>query len=288
MKKGTNIKPAEWDLTIKPKSKWYDFKISEIIRYKDLLMLFVKRDFVALYKQTILGPLWFILQPAVTTITFSVIFGNLAKISTDGLPSILFYLSGITLWNYFSDTLNKTSDTFTTNAHIFGKVYFPRMIVPLSVVMSNMIKLGIQFLLFLIIWIYYCINAPESIHPNRTLVLLPYLILLMGILGLSMGIIISSLTTKYRDMKFLVSFGVQLLMYASPIVFPLSIVPESYKLLILANPITSIIETFKYAFLGVGVFNPYHLLYSSCFALILFFTGLIIFHKVEKSFMDTV
>ncbi len=288
MKKGANIKHSEWDLTIKPKSKWYDFKISEIIRYKDLLMLFVKRDFVALYKQTILGPLWFILQPAVTTITFSVIFGNLAKISTDGLPSILFYLSGITLWNYFSDTLNKTSDTFTTNAHIFGKVYFPRMIVPLSVVMSNMIKLGIQFLLFLIIWIYYYIIAPESIHPNRTLVLLPYLILLMGILGLSMGIIISSLTTKYRDMKFLVSFGVQLLMYASPIVFPLSIVPESYKLLILANPITSIIETFKYAFLGVGVFNPYHLLYSSCFALILFFTGLIIFHKVEKSFMDTV
>ena len=276
-----------WDLTINPHSKWYDLRIKEIFKYKDLLFLFVKRDFVSIYKQTILGPLWFFLQPIITAITFTVIFGNLAKISTDGLPQILFYMAGITLWNYFADTLTKTADTFSSNANIFGKVYFPRMIVPLSVVVSNLIKLAIQFLLFLGIWIYYLIQS-DLIHPNKMLVLIPFLIILIGFMALSFGIIISSLTTKYRDLKFLVTFGIQLMMYASPIVYPLSIVPEKYKWIIVANPVTSIIETFKYAFLGVGEFSWLYLVYSTLFTIILFMIGLVIFHRVEKSFMDTV
>jgi lipopolysaccharide transport system permease protein len=283
----SQVNTEHWDLVIQPKTKWYDLRLREILRYKDLLLLFVRRDFVALYKQTILGPLWFFLQPIITTITFTIIFGNLAKISTDGLPPMLFYLAGITLWNYFSDTLTKTADTFTANANIFGKVYFPRMIVPLSVVVSNLIKLGVQVLLFLAVWLYFLFTS-DSVHPNKALLLVPFLILLMGFLGLSFGIIISSLTTKYRDLKFLVTFGVQLLMYASPIVYPLSIVPEKYRWLIIANPVTSIIETFKYAFLGVGEFNWMHLGYSFTFTLVLFVLGLIIFHRVEKSFMDTV
>ena len=280
-----------WDLLIKPYSKWYELRLKEILRYKDLLFLFVRRDFVAQYKQTILGPLWFFIQPIFTAITFTIIFGNLAEISTDGLPKPLFYMCGITLWNYFSDTLTKTSDTFTANANIFGKVYFPRMIVPLSIVVSNLIKLGIQFLLFILLWIFYILKDDSIIHPNSALLAVPFLIILMGFLGLSFGILISSMTTKYRDLKFLVVFGVQLLMYASPIVFPLSLVTQKYpqyKLFILANPVTSIIEAFKYAFLGVGEFNWVYLLYSLVFAVVLFFISLIIFHKVEKNFMDTV
>jgi lipopolysaccharide transport system permease protein len=276
-----------WDLIIKPHSKWYDLRLKEILRYKDLLFLFVRRDFVSVYKQTILGPLWFFIQPIITAITFTVIFGNLAKISTDGLPQLLFYMCGITLWNYFSDTLTKTSDTFSANANIFGKVYFPRMIMPLSIVVSNLIKLGVQFLLFIAVWIYYLIQT-NQVHPNSAIVLVPFLVILIGFMGLSFGIIISSLTTKYRDLKFLVTFGVQLMMYASPIVYPLSIVPQKYKWMILANPVTSVIETFKYAFLGVGEFNWIHLGYSLVFTIVLFLISLIIFHKVEKSFMDTV
>lgn len=276
-----------WDLHIKPYSKWYDLRLKEIFRYKDLLFLFVRRDFISVYKQTILGPIWFFIQPIITAITFTVIFGNLAHIPTDGLPPLLFYMCGITLWNYFSETLTKTADTFSANANIFGKVYFPRMIMPLSVVVSNLIKLGVQFLLFIAVWIYFLIKS-EVIHPNYAIALIPFLIILMGFMGLSFGIIISSLTTKYRDLKFLVTFGVQLLMYASPIVYPLSIVPEKYKWMIIANPVTSIVETFKYAFLGVGEFNWLYLGYSLAFTIILFFISLVIFHKVEKTFMDTV
>lgn len=279
-----------WDLVLEPRNKWYSLRLSELFRFKDLLFLFVRRDFVSVYKQTILGPVWFFIQPIITAITFSIIFGTLAEISTDGVPQLLFYMCGITLWNYFSDTLLKTSDTFTANASIFGKVYFPRLIMPLSVVISNLVKLGIQLLLFIIVWIYYYAKG-ENIHPNATLILVPFLILLMGILGLAFGIIISSMTTKYRDLKFLISFGVQLLMYGSPIVFPLSMVSANYpqlKIFLLANPITSIIETFKYAFLGVGVFNWYYLLYSLVFTIVLFFIGIIVFNKVEKSFTDTV
>lgn len=276
-----------WDLIIQPKAKWYDLRLREILRYWDLLLLFVRRDFVALYKQTILGPLWFFLQPVITTITFTIIFGNLAQVSTDGIPPLLFYLAGITLWNYFSETLTKTSETFTANANIFGKVYFPRMIVPLSVVISNLLKLGVQFILFLGVWFFYFYKG-EMVQPTWALSLLPVLILLMGFLGLGFGIIISSLTTKYRDLRFLVTFGVQLMMYASPIVYPLSIVSDKYRWFIIANPVTSIIETFKYAFLGVGEFSWLYIAYSFLITLLLLIVGLIIFHRVEKSFMDTV
>jgi len=280
-----------WDLVLDPKTKWYSLRLNELFRFKDLLLLFVRRDFISVYKQTVLGPVWFFIQPIITALTFTIIFGNLAAISTDGLPQILFYMCGITLWNYFSDTLLKTSETFSANSGIFGKVYFPRLIVPLSVVMSNLIKFGIQFLLFIAVWLYYIFKGNSLVHPNAAILLVPFLIILMGFLGLSFGIIISSLTTKYRDLRFLVSFAVQLLMYASPIVFPLSLVSEKYpqyKLLILSNPITSIVEAFKYAFLGVGEFNWMYLSYSLGFTIVLFFIGLIIFHRVEKSFMDTV
>lgn len=280
----------DWDLVLEPKAKWYSLGLSQILRFKDLLFLFVRRDFVSIYKQTILGPIWFFIQPIITAITYAIIFSTLANISTEGVPPLLFYMCGITLWNYFSDTLSKTSDTFTANASIFGKVYFPRMIVPLSVVLSNLVKFGIQFLLFIAVWVYYLFTN-DTIHPNFTILLVPFLILIMGFLGLGFGIIITSMTTKYRDLKFLVSFGVQLLMYASPIVFPLSLVSEKYpqfKLLLLANPITSIVEAFKYAFLGVGEFNWLYLGYSFLFTAVLFFAGLVVFNKVEKSFMDTV
>jgi lipopolysaccharide transport system permease protein len=276
-----------WDLIIKPRSKWYDLNLKEIYRYRDLLFLFVKRDFISIYKQTILGPIWFFVQPLATAFTFSVIFANLAKVSTDGVPQVLFYLCGITLWNYFADTLLKTSETFVANANIFGKVFFPRMIVPLSVVISNLIKFGVQFLMFLALWIYY-IATSNVLKPNSALLLIPFLILLMGLLGLGFGVLISSLTTKYRDLKFLIAFGVQLLMYVSPIVYPLSIVPEKYKWFLVANPVTSIIETFKYAFLGAGVFNVGYLLYSCLFTIVLLFISLVVFHRVEKTFMDTV
>jgi lipopolysaccharide transport system permease protein len=280
-----NTTAEQWDLTIKPRGRWYDLRLREMLRYKDLLFLFVKRDFISVYKQTVLGPLWFFLQPIITAATFTIIFGNLAKVPTDGLPQVLFYLCGITLWNYFADTLTKTSETFTANAGIFGKVYL--MIVPLSIVVSNLIKFGVQFLLFIGVWAYYFFTD-DRVQPNLTLVLIPFLILLMGLQGLGFGVLISSLTTKYRDLKFLVAFGVQLLMYASPIVYPLSIVPEKYKWVILANPATGLIEAFKYAFLGAGEFRWTYLGYSTAFTAVILSLGLIIFHKVEKTFMDTV
>lgn len=276
-----------WDIEIHPQSKWYNLQLMQLWRYRDLLLLFVRRDFVAFYKQTILGPLWFLVQPIITTITFSIIFGNLAGISTEGVPKVLFYMSTLVLWTYFADTLTKTADTFSANAHLFGKVYFPRLIVPLSVVVSNLIKLGIQLGLFVAFYIYYLAKG-ATFAPTTELWLVPYLIILIAILGLGLGIIISSLTTKYRDLKFLVTFGVQLLMYASPIVYPLSTVPEQYRVYVLANPITPIIETFKYAFLGIGEFNVMHLAYSTAVTFIILIIGLIIFHRVEKSFMDTV
>jgi lipopolysaccharide transport system permease protein len=278
----------DWDLVIKPKNKWYQVSLNDIWKYRDLLMLLVRRDFVSVYKQTILGPIWFFIQPIITTLTFTIIFGNLAKISTDNIPPLLFYLSGITLWTYFSDCLNKTSNTFVSNSGVFGKVYFPRLVVPLSVLISNLIKLGIQVLLFFILWIYYLCTTSE-IHPQWHLLwLFPILIVLMAGLGLGIGILISSLTTKYRDFTFLVGFGVQLLMYASPIVYPLSIVSEKYKLWIMLNPISSIIEAFKYIFLGSGYFSWPALCYSFGFMTVIVLISVAVFNKVEKTFMDTV
>jgi lipopolysaccharide transport system permease protein len=277
-----------WDLVIKPKNKWYQLDLMAIWHYRDLLFLLVRRDFVSVYKQTILGPLWLFIQPVITTLTFTIIFGNIAHISTDGMPPMLFYLAGITLWTYFSDCLNKTSNTFVANASVFGKVYFPRLVMPLSVLVSNLVKLGIQMLLFIITWGYFLIKGAAFQPHYAYLLFVPLLILLMAGLGLGFGILISSLTTKYRDLTFLVGFGVQLMMYASPIVYPLSTVPEKYKTILLLNPITSIIEGFKFIFLGTGQWNWMFLLYSTIVMIVLLLISLLVFKKVEKTFMDTV
>jgi lipopolysaccharide transport system permease protein len=278
----------DWDVVIEPQSKWFDFRFAELWGHRDLLFLFVKRDFVSLYKQTILGPLWFFIQPIFSTIIFTVVFAGFANMSTDNAPHVLFYLGGLTLWNYFADCLTKTSETFVQNQSIFGKVYFPRLIVPLSVTISNLLKLILQFLLFFSAWVYFYVTDPESISPNFAVFLLPLLILIMAGLSLGFGIIFSSLTTKYRDMKFLLQFGVQLMMYASSVVIPLSEVPEKYQWVMKLNPIVPVIETFKYGFLGTGKFLIADLLYSLVFTVLLILVGMLIFNKVERSFMDTV
>ncbi|MBL8079498.1 MAG: ABC transporter permease [Anaerolineales bacterium] len=277
-----------WDLIIEPQRSWLDLRLGEVWRYKDLILLFVQRDFVSLYKQTVLGPLWYLIQPLLTTIIFTFIFGNIASLPTDGLPKFLFYMSGTVVWSYFADCLNKTSQTFVNNANLFGKVYFPRLAVPLSILISNMITFAIQFGMFLIFELYFIAQGTE-IHPNWPWILFsPVLILMMAGLGLGFGIIISSLTTKYRDLRFLVTFGVQLLMYAAPVIYPVSSVPAKFQWIILANPMTSIIEAFRYAFLGVGTVYMGQLLYSFTFMLLVMFAGMMIFNRVEQIFMDTV
>lgn len=276
-----------WDIIIEPRSSLFDLHLKEVWQYRDLLIMLVKRDFVATYKQTILGPLWFFIQPLLTTITYVIIFGNIAKISTDGLPMTLFYLCGITLWNYFSECLNKTSTVFKDNAAIFGKVYFPRLVMPLSIVVSNLVRLAIQLLLFLCFWFYYLAKG-ANVHPNIYILLTPLLIVLLAIIGLGAGMIITAMTTKYRDLVFLLTFGIQLLMYATPVIYPMSALPVKYAWLIKANPLSAIIETFRYAFTGSGQFSWPYLVYSLICAIVLLTSGTIIFNKVEKSFMDTV
>jgi lipopolysaccharide transport system permease protein len=278
---------SDWTLIIRPKTGWFDLHLADLWRYRDLVMLFVRRDFVATYKQTILGPLWFIIQPLLVTLTFTVIFGNIAQLSTDGLPKILFYLSGVTAWTYFSECLMKTSETFNANANIFGKVYFPRLAVPLSIVISNLIKFGIQLGLFLGFYFYFLAKG-TAIHPTSALLLLPMLVLLMAALGLGSGIIVSSMTTRYRDLRFLVQFGTQLLMYSTPVIIPLSKLPEQYRWIMLANPMTSIIETFRYAFLGTGTFSWSQLGYTAGATTGILAAGVLLFNHVEKTFMDTV
>jgi len=273
--------------TIKPKRHWFDIDFREIWNYRDLLWLFVRREIVVVYKQTIMGPLWFFIQPLITTIMFMVVFNGIAGISTDGMPPILFYLAGITIWNYFAESFRSTSDTFVANAGIFGKVYFPRIIMPMAVVMSNLVKFGIQFTLFLVVYFYYFVTT-EVINPNITLLLFPFYVVLIAIFGLSFGLVVSSLTTKYRDLKFLIQFAVQLWMYVTPVIYPMSKIPEKYRLLVQINPISSIVEAFKYAFTGVGVFDWNGLIYSTIFAFAMLFFGLLIFNKTEQNFMDTV
>ncbi|MDT0675950.1 ABC transporter permease [Autumnicola musiva] len=276
-----------WSLVVTPKSRWFHLNLKEIWRYRDLLVLFLRRDVVTVYKQTILGPLWFIIQPILTTVIFTIIFGNIAEISTDGLPHVLFYLSGIILWNYFADCLKATADAFKSNENIFGKVYFPRVIVPLSTILSNLIKFGIQFLLFIGVLIYFSFKMDlHDIGPD--IILFPFLLVMVAGLSLGFGMIISSLTTKYRDLSFLISFGIQLVMYATPVIYPLSEAPEKYKIFILANPISSLIEAFRYIFLGSGAIDFYYLLYSLIFTIVILFLGLVVFNKTEKTFMDTV
>ncbi len=276
-----------WTMVIRPKRHLLDVNLYEIWRYRDLIKLFVRRDFVARYKQTILGPLWFLIQPLFTTIMYTIVFGNIAKISTDGLPQILFYMSGIVGWTYFSACLNSTSNTFVANAGIFGKVYFPRLTLPISIVISNLIQFTIQFFLLLAFMLYYR-SIGANFHTNIYILLLPVLIILMAGLGLGFGIIISSLTTKYRDLTNLVSFGVQLWMYATPIIYPLSEIPEKYRIFVLANPLTPIIETFRFALLGAGTVNWIYLAYSCAFTVLVLALGIILFNKVEQTFMDTV
>lgn len=273
--------------TIKPKKSLLDINIKELFAFKDLLFLFVKRDFISVYKQTILGPLWFFLQPILTTVIFTFVFGRIAGLPTDGMPRALFYLAGITCWNYFSDCLTKTSSTFIDNQNIFGKVYFPRLITPLSIVISSLIKFGIQFFLFLLYYFYELSNY-DTIHGNFTIFLIPILIILMGLLGLGLGMIISSLTTKYKDLRFLIQFGIQLWMYITPVIYSLSSLTGKTRIIALLNPMTSIIETFKYAFLGAGTFNVLHLLYTAVFTIIVLIAGILIFNRTEQNFMDTV
>src|SRR5271157_1526699 len=277
----------EWDMIIRPKRNLLDLRLGELWRYRDLVMLFVRRDFVAVYKQTILGPLWFLIQPLLTTIIFTVIFGNIAKLPTDGLPQFLFYMSGTVIWTYFADCMTNTSNTFVNNANLFGKVYFPRLAVPVAMLISSLITFGIQFALFLAFVGFFALQG-TPLHPNWWIAFSPVLILMMAGLGLGFGIIISSLTTKYRDLRFLVQFGVQLLMYATPVIYPASSIPARYQMLIQANPMTSIVEAFRYAFLGAGSINPMGLLYSFCFMLVVVTIGTVIFNRVEATFMDTV
>ncbi|RZJ28600.1 MAG: ABC transporter permease [Flavobacterium sp.] len=280
----------DWDLVIKGKTSLFDLKFVDLWRYRDLLGMFVRRDFVSFYKQTVLGPLWFFIQPALTMIVFTFVFGKLAGIGTDGLPKPLFYLSGITAWNYFADCLTKTSTVFKDNVSIFGKVYFPRLIMPLSIVVSNLVRFGVQLLLFFTLMAVYAIRGAD-IHVTYALAFFPILVLLMALLGLGFGLIITAVTTKYKDLTFLVTFGVQLAMYGTTIIYPLS---EAHKkseyiaAIIQLNPMTGIIEAFRYAFLGRGEFTVWSIGYPAILAVVVFFLGIVIFNKTEKNFVDTI
>ncbi|HQG76627.1 MAG TPA: ABC transporter permease [Bacteroidales bacterium] len=276
-----------WTTIIKPKNQLLQVDLGEIWQYRDLYTLFVKRDIITQYKQTILGPSWFFIQPALTTVMYMVVFGGIAGISTDGLPQPLFYLAGIVCWQYFADCLNKTSATFTANQAIFGKVYFPRLIMPLSTVTSNLVRMGIQFLLFIAVYIYFILMKVD-VAPNMYILLIPVLILMLAGLALGFGIIISSMTTKYRDLTILFTFVVQLWMYATPVIYPLSTMSPKMQKIMSLNPVTSIIETFKFGTLGVGTFSWGSLAYSFVFMLVLLAVGIVVFNKVQRSFMDTV
>lgn len=278
-----------WTTVIRPKDKLLSVDFKEIWRYRDLLMLFVKRNIITQYKQTVLGPLWFLIQPLMTTVMYMVVFGGIAKISTDGLPQPLFYLAGICFWQYFSDCLTKTSNTFVTNANIFGKVYFPRLITPLSDVISNLVRLGIQFGLFICVYAYYAIFTDVQIHTNWYALLTPVLVIMIAGLALGFGILFSSMTTKYRDLQLLLTFFVSLWMYATPIIYPLSTITNpKLQIIMQLNPLTGIVEFFKYGMLGVGCHDWWMLGYSFAFMVILLTIGIIVFNKVQRSFMDTV
>mgnify|MGYP001578199058 CR=1 FL=1 len=276
-----------WTTEIRSRSGWFDIRPMELWHYRDLISLFVRRDFVSIYKQTILGPIWFLLQPLFSTVVFTIIFGGIARIPTDGLPPTIFYMAGIIVWNYFSSCLTRTSDTFTANAGIFGKVYFPRLSVPLSIAIINMLTFAIQFSFFLCFLLYFYLKG-SSVQPNWWVVITPLLLLQMGALGLGLGIIVSSLTTKYRDLAFVMGFGVQLWMYATPIVYPMSQIPEKWHWIYALNPMAAIVETFRYAFLGAGSIQPWQLGLSLAVTLLLLAVGIIMFSRVEKTFMDTV
>lgn len=285
------MKKEEWLFEISPKNNLFELNFKEIWRYRDLLFLFVKRDVITLYKQTILGPLWYIVQPLFTSVIFTLVFNNIASIPTNGVPPFLFNLAGITAWNYFKDCLVNTSDTFKKNEAIFGKVYFPRVIMPMSIVVSNLLKFGIQLVIFLLFYIYYIFNGVE-VSVTYQILYLPLVIISMGFLGLGLGMIISSMVTKYRDLTFLVAFGVQLLMYLSAVMYPVQVakekLPKELSWVIEYNPMTSIIETFRKIILGLGDVSVFNIIYVFFISLLLFLLGLLVFNKTEKTFIDTV
>ncbi len=277
----------DWDLVLEPKTNLFDLKLKEIWKYRDLLMLLVRRDIVSFYKQTILGPLWFFIQPIFTTIIFVYIFGNLAGISTDGLPSPLFYMVGITAWNYFAECLNKTSTVFRDNAHIFGKVYFPRIVMPISIVISNLMRFGIQVLLVIVVYLYYRLTGVD-LSIDFHILLFPLFVILMAMQGLGFGMLVSAMTTKYRDLIFLLTFGIQLLMYATTVIYPLSSLTGKMYFWVSLNPMTYVLEGIRRAVLGSGVFDLYTLSYAAGSSIVILFFGLFVFNKVEKSFVDTI
>jgi lipopolysaccharide transport system permease protein len=281
-----NDPQQRWTETIEDSHSLFDLKLKEVWRYKDLIYMFVKRDFVAGFKQTVLGPLWFFINPILTTLVFLIVFSKIANLSTDGAPPLLFYLAGVTLWNYFASSLTGTSYTFAGNAGIFGKVYFPRLVTPISIVVSNLMRFGVQMLLFIIIWGYYLTKG--EIHPNWWILVTPFLIVLMALFALGVGMIFSALTTKYKDLNMLLGFGVSLYMYATPVIYPSSSLTGIFKQLSYYNPLTGVFECFKYAWMGVGTFSPAMLIVSTIIICILLGIGTIIFNKVEKTFMDTV
>lgn len=282
-----NSEQQTWTEEIKSEESLFTVNLKEVWQYRDLLLMLVKRDYLTFYKQTILGPLWFFIQPMLTTVVYVFLFGRLAGLSTDGTPQIAFYLAGITIWNYFSESLTKTATVFRDNAGMMGKVYFPRLIMPLSIVVSALMKFGIQFALFVAAVLYFTF-VEGSIQPNLWVLATPFLLMLMAAFSLGLGMIFSSLTTKYKDLGFLLSFGIQLFMYASPVVYSISSIPDNYRWLILSNPLTPIFECFRYGFLGSGSFESGSLLLSAGIIAFILATGILIFNKVEKNFMDTV
>jgi lipopolysaccharide transport system permease protein len=278
----------KWDMVIKPKTGWFDIPLGELYRYRGLIGMFVKRDFVTFYKQTILGPLWYIIQPLVNTLVFTIIFGKVAKISTDGTEPFLFYMAGTISWGYFATCLSATSNTFVKHSDIFSKIYFPRLTVPISNVIISLLQFGIQFLVFMGFLLYFIWQGAD-IQPNYYFILaIPLFLLQMAVMGLGYGVLISSVTTKYRDLTFAMTFLVQLWMYATPVVYPLSIVPEKYRIFAVMNPMTSIVESFRMAFLGKSSIEPFHIAISVTVTILVFIVGLIMFSRIEKTFMDTV
>ena len=281
-----NTTAEQWDSVIESRHSLFDINLKELWHYRDLLVLFVRRDFVTVYKQTILGPLWFFIQPLLTTITFTIIFGNVAQLSTDGAPKIVFYMAGITLWGYFSTCLTTVSGVFNANAGIFGKVYFPRLIMPLTIVISNLMKFGVQFLLFICFVIYFTLQ--NQIQPNNWIMLTPLIIVLMALISMGIGLILSSMTTKYKDLNQLIGFGVQLFMYATPVIYPSSSVPQDYQWVVELNPLVGLFDYMRYAYLGVGEFTILDLVYPSIFSIVILAIGVLVFNKTQKTFMDTV
>ncbi len=272
---------------IQPKNGWFDLHLKELLQYRDLIFLFVKRNFTSQYKQTILGPAWAIIQPFITTVIFTLVFGNIAGLAPSGVPTFLFYLSANILWQYFSGCLTTTSNTFTVNAAILGKVYFPRLVMPVSSVISQLIPFAIQLVFFLIFWVYYIV-VPSGVEPNIYILLFPLIIIQLAMLGLGFGVIISACTTKYRDLAMAVGFGTQLWMYATPIAYDISIIPEKYLSLYMLNPVTPAVMAIRYAFLGTGYFSLKHYLISWIVTIVVLFIGVVLFSRIEKTFADTV